>query len=292
MTDRPVAEPYGDRRMNVVLRGVRGSLPSPRPETARYGGNTSCVEVRAEPGCLCVLDAGTGIRAVDGKVGELRRVDVLLSHLHMDHILGLGFFRPLYQPGLEVHIWGPPSATQPLHGRLTRYLSPPLFPVRLRDLPCRLELHDAPRGPFEVPGLSVTADLVCHPGPTLGYRLEGEDGGVLTYISDHEPALGNGAVDGPEGWTSGYDLAKGADVLIHDAQYTDEEYPSHIGWGHSSISHAIAFAKLTAVGCLIPFHHDPDHEDQALDAIYATAGRDWNFDIAPARERTEFTVGR
>jgi ribonuclease BN (tRNA processing enzyme) len=208
----------------------------------------------------------------------------------MDHILGLGFFRPLYQPGLEVHIWGPPSATQPLHNRLTRYLSPPLFPVRLRDLPCKLELHDAPRGPFEVPGLSVTADLVCHPGPTLGYRLQGEGGGVLTYISDHEPALGNGAVDGPEGWTSGYDLAKGADVLIHDAQYTDEEYPRHIGWGHSALSHALTFAQMTGVGCLIPFHHDPDHEDQALDTIYASAGRDWNFDIAPAQERTEFTV--
>ena len=132
--------------MNVVLRGVRGSLPSPRPATARYGGNTSCVEVRAEPGCVTVLDAGTGIRAIDGKASELHRVDVLLTHLHMDHILGLGFFRALYQPGLEVHLWGPPSATQSLHARLTRYLSPPLFPVRLRDLPCRLELHDAPRG--------------------------------------------------------------------------------------------------------------------------------------------------
>ena len=219
--------------VNVVLRGVRGSLPSPRPETARYGGNTSCVEVRAVPGCVTVLDAGTGIRAVDGKSAELARVDVLLSHLHMDHILGLGFFRPLYQPGLEVHLWGPPSATQSLHARLTRYLSPPLFPVRLRDLPCRLELHDAPRGPFELPGLEVTADLVCHPGPTLGYRLEDDRGGVLAYMSDHEPALGGGELGGSPEWTSGYDLARGADVLIHDAQYTDEEYPAHVGWGHS-----------------------------------------------------------
>jgi phosphoribosyl 1,2-cyclic phosphodiesterase len=277
--------------MNVILRGVRGSLPSPRPETARYGGNTSCVEVRGAPGTVCVLDAGTGIRAVDGKTGDLRRVDVLLSHLHMDHILGLGFFRPLYQPGLEVHLWGPPSATQSLHARLTRYLSPPLFPVRLRDLPCRLELHDAPRGPFEIPGLSVTADLVCHPGPTLGYRLEGEQGGgVLTYISDHEPALGTGRVGSPSTWMSGYDLAKGANVLIHDAQYTDEEYPSHVGWGHSSISHAMAFAELAAVDRLIPFHHDPDHEDQSLDALYATAGQHRRFEVAPAREGTEFVV--
>src|SRR5207245_1305513 len=152
------------------------------------------------------------VTAVPLEGSELHRVAVLLTHLHMDHIRGLGCFRALYQPGLEVHLWGPPSATQSLHARLTRYLSPPLFPVRLRDLPCRLELHDAPRGRFELPGLSVTADLVCHPGPTLGYRLEGEHGGVLAYISDHEPALGTGAVDGPAGWTSGYALARGADV--------------------------------------------------------------------------------
>ncbi len=276
--------------MNVVFRGVRGSLPSPRPETARYGGNTSCVEVRAAPDSICVLDAGTGIRAVDGKAAEVARVDVLITHLHMDHILGLGFFRLLYQPDLEVHLWGPPSATETLHGRLTRYLSPPLFPVRLGDLPCRLELHDAPRGRFEVPGLTVTADLVCHPGPTLGYRLQDEQGHVLTYISDHEPALATGAVSGPTEWMSGHQLAKGADVLIHDAQYTDEEYPSHIGWGHSAISHALAFAELAEVGCLMPFHHDPDHEDQSLDALYAALGRDRSFDVAPAQERTEFTV--
>ena len=277
--------------MKVVLRGVRGSLPSPRPETARYGGNTSCVEVRAAPGCVTVLDAGTGIRAVDGKAGDLRRVDVLLSHLHMDLILGLGFFRPLYQPGLEVHLWGPPSATQSLHGRLTRYLSPPLFPVRLRDLPCRLELHDAPRGAFELPGLSVTGDLVCHPGPTLGYRLEAEGGGVLTYIPDHEPALGIATVDGPGGSTSGYEVARGADVLIHDAQYTDEEYPSHVGWGHCSVSQALDFAERAGVGLLVPFHHDPDHEDQTLDALWAAAGSGRPVAVAPAREGTELTVG-
>ena len=276
--------------MNVVFRGVRGSLPSPRPETARYGGNTSCVEVRAAPGNVCVLDAGTGIRAVNGTTGELQRVDVLLTHLHMDHIVGLGFFRPLYQPDLEVHLWGPPSATETLHGRLTRYLSPPLFPVRLGDLPCRLELHDAPRGGFELPGLTVTADLVCHPGPTLGYRLEDEHGRVLVYIPDHEPALAAGALTGPAESVSGYHLAKGADVLIHDAQYTDDEYPRHVGWGHSAIGHALAFAELAEVGCLMPFHHDPDHEDRALDALYDSIGPGRNFDVAPARERTEFTV--
>lgn len=279
--------------MKAVLRGVRGSMPSPRPGTARYGGNTSCVEVRAAPGSVCVLDAGTGIRAIDGKPGELERVDVLLTHLHMDHILGLGFFRPLLQPGLEVHLWGPPSATQSLHGRLSRYLSPPLFPVLLRDLPCRLVLHDAPRGPFELPGLGVTADLVCHPGPTLGYRLEGDGGGVLAYLPDHEPALGTAVVAGPPEWTSGYDLARGADVLIHDAQYTDDEYPDRVGWGHSSLSQAVAFAELAGVARLVTFHHDPDHDDGMLDAVHAGTGlrRDGTVDVVAGREGDELRIG-
>ena len=271
--------------MNAILRGVRGSVPSPRPQTARYGGNTSCVEVRAQAGTVCVLDAGTGIRAVDAAAGELRRVDVLLTHLHMDHILGLGFFRPLYEPGLEVHLWGPPSASQSLHDRLTRYLSPPLFPVRLRDLPCRLVLHDAPRGPFEVPGLSVTTDLVCHPGPTLGYRLQGDDGATLAFIPDHEPALG-----GPAGRTSGHGLACAADVLIHDAHYTDDEYPAHVGWGHSSMGQALEFAERAGVGRLVPFHYHPDHDDDALDAAWPLAALGRPFDVTPAQEGMELIV--
>jgi phosphoribosyl 1,2-cyclic phosphodiesterase len=132
-----------------TLWGIRGSLATPGPETVRYGGNTACLEVRGADGTLVVLDAGTGIRRLGAAVGpEVRRLDLLLTHLHMDHIQGLGFFAPLYRPGLEVHIWGPHSATLDLHGRLTRYLSPPLFPVRLRDLPCQLTLHDVPLTPF------------------------------------------------------------------------------------------------------------------------------------------------
>ena len=174
--------------MKVTFWGTRGSLPSPRPGTTRYGGNTSCVSVRLGDGSDVILDAGTGIHRLADFGQGTTRVDVLLSHLHMDHIIGLGFFGALFQPDLEVHLWGPPSVTLDLHARLSRYLSPPLFPVRLRDLPCRLELHGAPRGTFDLPGATVTADLVCHPGPTLGYRLEA-DGAVLAYVPDHEPAL-------------------------------------------------------------------------------------------------------
>src|SRR5215472_3808209 len=137
--------------MRVALWGTRGSLGSPGAEAARYGGNTSCVEARGSEGTVLVLDAGTGIRRLGVALpSSLRRVDVLLTHLHMDHIQGLGFFAPLYNPEVEVHIWGPASATLDLRARLMRYLSPPLFPVHLRDLPCNLVLHEVPRGEFEI----------------------------------------------------------------------------------------------------------------------------------------------
>jgi ribonuclease BN (tRNA processing enzyme) len=186
----------------------------------------------------------------------------------MDHIIGLGFFAGLFRPGLEVHIWGPSSTLLPLRARLTRYLSPPLFPVLLRDLPCQLTLHDAPRGSFEVPGMTVTAALVCHPGPTVGYRLD--DGtSTLAYLSDHEPALGARRYPDLPRWTSGFDLADRADVLIHDAQYADDEYEEHVGWGHSTLGQAVAFATHAGVRHLVGFHHDPWHDDDMLDELYS-----------------------
>jgi ribonuclease BN (tRNA processing enzyme) len=251
------------------------------------------VSLRLGDGSDIVLDAGTGIQRLADFGPDTTRVDVLLTHLHMDHIIGLGFFGALFQPDLEVHIWGPPSATLDLHARLSRYLSPPLFPVRLRDLPCRLELHDAPRGTFDLPGATVTADLVCHPGPTVGYRLEA-DGATLAYIPDHEPALADGAFPGSVDWISGFPLMHGVDVLIHDAQYTDEEYPAHVGWGHSTIRQAMTLAEAAEVACLAPFHHDPAHNDAQLDRLFSAAAeeRAWPFEFAPASEGTTHTLGR
>src|SRR5215472_9168867 len=207
--------------VRVTLWGTRGSLPSPGPGTLRYGGNTPCVEVRGEAGTLLVLDAGTGIRPLGSsmKTGAAR-VDILLTHFHMDHILGLGFFAPLERPDLEIHIWGPAAAPLDLQSRLIRYLSPPFFPVRLSDLPSRLVFHDTPLGPFAIGEFEITAALVCHPGLTLGYRIA-DRSGVMSYIPDHEPALGVRRFPQEADWTSGFDLACCADLLIHDAQYTD-----------------------------------------------------------------------
>ena len=278
--------------MKATFYGTRGSLATPGRATERYGGNTACVLVRGGDGAALVLDAGTGIRAAGGDLPrDLRRVDVLLTHLHMDHIQGLGFFGPLYNPAVEVHIWGPVSATAALDARLSRYLSPPLFPVLLRDLPCRLSLHDVPDEAFEIGPFRIVAENVCHPGPTVGYRLA-EGRAVLTYISDHEPALGASHLPAEPEWTSGWALARDADLLVHDAQYTREEYPSHVGWGHSSLHDAVAFAALAGVKRLALFHHDPARDDDALSAAVEAALADTrpSFTVTAAAEGDSFVL--
>ena len=259
--------------MLVTLWGTRGSLAAPGPETARYGGNTSCVGVIGREGTTLVLDAGTGIRRLAATIPEsTRRVDILLTHLHMDHIQGLGFFAPLYRPDAEVHIWGPGSATLRLQARIMRYLSPPLFPVNLTELPCKIIFHDISSRDIDIGEFRVCSALVCHPGPTVGYRITAPEGGVLTYLPDHEPALAAPRFPSlPREWTSGATLAEGADLLIHDGQYSAAEYPGHCGWGHSSLNQTLAFGTLTGVKQLVPFHHDPDHTDNDLDRLIAEA---------------------
>ncbi|HEX6220494.1 MAG TPA: MBL fold metallo-hydrolase [Acidimicrobiia bacterium] len=252
--------------MRARLWGTRGSIAVSGPDTIRYGGDTSAVELLCGDGRTLILDGGSGIRALPIS-GDTRRVDILLSHLHMDHVQGLPFFPPLLDPDVEVHVWGPISTTRSLRQRIARYLSPPLFPVRVRDL-ANVDFHDVVPGDFEIGDISITAELVAHPGATLGYRLT-EDSRVLTYIPDHEPALGNPAISESPTWTSGFSLAKEADVLIHDAQYDDAEYEDRIGWGHSSIAHLAGFARLTQPHRVISFHHDPGHTDADLDDLHS-----------------------
>lgn len=252
--------------MRITLCGTRGSVGRAGGKTVRYGGDTSSVAVQGRAGDLLILDAGSGIANAHDLIGpEVGRIDILLTHLHMDHIQGLGFFRPLYNPAIETHIWGPVSTTAGLANRLSRYLSPPLFPVRLRDLHS-VHLHDVHPGPLSVPGFSVSADLVIHPGPTLGYRVE-ENGHSLAYLPDHEPALGSPNLD-EIAWMSGYSIIEDVDLLIHDAQYSEEEYQTKIGWGHSSYRQALALARAARVRTLVTFHHDPEHSDQELDRLH------------------------
>lgn len=252
--------------MKITLCGTRGSVGRAGGQTVRYGGDTSSVAVQGRDGDLLILDAGSGIANAHDLIDpDVHRIDILLTHLHMDHIQGLGFFRPLYNPDIETHIWGPVSTTAGLGSRLSRYLSPPLFPVRLRDL-SSLQLHDVHPGPFSVPGFSVSADLVIHPGPTLGYRVE-ENGKSIAYLPDHEPALGSPNLD-ETAWMSGYAIIENVDVLIHDAQYSEDEYQAKIGWGHSSYRQTLALARAARVRTLVTFHHDPEHSDQELDRLH------------------------
>jgi len=259
--------------------GCRGSLAAPGPDTIRYGGNTSCLEVRLESGAVLVLDAGTGIRILGLKLAEEvpKRIDILLTHLHLDHLEGLGFFTPLWTAESELHIWGPPSPLKSLKDRIATYLSPPLFPVHLSAIPSQPTFHDTPSDEeWELAGVRVAAQPISHPGPTVGYRIE-EEGRTLVYMPDHEPALGIGDLRGvsPE-WLSGYAAAFGADVLFHDAQYTEEEYGHKVGWGHSSTEHVVTFAQLAKVRRLFMTHHDPLHSDDDLEAVFARAIELWN----------------
>jgi phosphoribosyl 1,2-cyclic phosphodiesterase len=256
--------------------GCRGSLAAPGPETVRYGGNTSCVEVRLDDGTVLVLDAGTGIRPLGLSLAAegVRTVHLLLSHLHLDHLQGLGFFAPLFDPKVEVHIWGPASPTKRLDERIAMYLSPPLFPVQLRDVPCRIQFHDTSDSEWSIGDARIVSANVSHQGPTVGYRIE--DGGCsLVYIPDHEPSLGVDLHEVEVEWMSGHSLAAQADVLLHDAQYSEAEYPYKVGWGHSSIEHVVTFGRRAGVGRLVLFHHDPLHTDGELEQLLDRARDLW-----------------
>ncbi len=265
--------------MKARIWGCRGSIATPGASTIRYGGNTSCVEVRGDGGEVIVLDAGTGARPLGNLLMQegVPRVDLLLTHLHVDHLEGLGMFGPIWSPETELHIWGPPSPVASLDERIATYFSPPLFPVHLSEVPARVSFHDAPREPWTIGSVSLTAHPILHPGATVGYRLESGDR-ALAYVTDHEPALGTDLEVVSTSWISGYALAHRADLLIHDCQYTVEEYAAHVGWGHPSLAHVASFARRTEVDRLVMFHHHPEHDDDELDAMRGAMLEDWTVD--------------
>ena len=261
--------------MKVKLWGTRGSIPSPGPETIRYGGNTSCVGVTLSDGSLLALDAGTGIRSLGLALGdEPARLHILLTHLHLDHIQGLVFFAPAFRPQTEIVIWGPASPEASLRDRIARYISAPLSPVEVRELPCDVSFRHCPETEWEIGPARIRAASVAHRGPTLGYRIDDGDSS-LTYIPDHEPALGADLDRLDEDWISGFALARDTSLLIHDGQYADAEYPEHVGWGHSALSHSLSFARRTGAERTVLFHHDPMHSDDFLDGLGAEGGRRW-----------------
>jgi ribonuclease BN (tRNA processing enzyme) len=255
------------------------------------------VQVTLSDGHQLILDAGTGIRALGVELVDREQISILLTHLHLDHIQGLMFFAPIFRSGSRITIWGPASPEADLESRIARYISAPLSPVEVRELPCEVSFLDTPASEWQLGCATIRAEAVTHRGPTLGYRItDGDD--VLCYIPDHEPALG-APLEGlePE-WISGYDLARDATLLIHDCQYTDSEYPDHIGWGHSRLSDTLTFARRVSAQRLMLFHHDPLHTDGMLDELREDASARWvaaggsESDLLVGIEGGEHTIGR
>jgi phosphoribosyl 1,2-cyclic phosphodiesterase len=259
--------------MIATIWGCRGSLATPGPATLAYGGNTSCVELRLDDGSTIVLDAGTGIRELGLRLANKppAPIHLLLTHLHLDHVVGLPFFSPLWDARAELHIWAP-FARADLAEAIARYMSPPLFPVSISDVPADVTFHDLPERTWRLGSAHVSSERVRHVGPTVGYRIE-DAARSLAYLPDHEP-YSVGEPHDSDG-LSGYGLALDASILLHDAQYLETEYPVRVGWGHSSVAHAVAFASAARAQRLVLFHHDPLHSDDDLTELEARAAELW-----------------
>lgn len=257
--------------MEVTFYGVRGSTPCPCDANGRYGGNTACVAVTAEGMDPILLDLGTGLRFFgltqvhDGSF----RASALLSHLHWDHVQGLPFLTPALHPGSRLVVHGPRQEDgRSLEDAFDVFMSPPYFPVRLIDLPGVVSFREVSGEVFELERATVTAREVPHIGPTLGFRIE-LDGLVVVYLPDHQqPGCGSTNVA-----PAVLELCAGADLLIHDAQYTTAEFPAKAHWGHCTIDYAVEVAAQAGVKTLALFHHDPSHHDELIDSVLGHAAR-------------------
>jgi phosphoribosyl 1,2-cyclic phosphodiesterase len=248
--------------MWVQFWGTRGSIATPGANTARYGGNTSCIEVRSARGTLVVIDCGTGGRALARKLmtnNAGRHGTILISHTHWDHIQGIPFFDPLYVPGNEWDVYGPKGLRESVREVLSGQMQYMYFPVSLEQCSANIRYHDLVEGSFAVDDIRVSAQYLNHPTLTLGYRLQ-VDGATLVYACDHEPysrllGLGEGRIAGED--LRHADFMQGADLLIHDAQYTAQEYLEKMGWGHSPVEYVLRLAEQAVVKRVALTHHDP-----------------------------------
>jgi phosphoribosyl 1,2-cyclic phosphodiesterase/CheY-like chemotaxis protein len=263
--------------MRVQFWGTRGSIAKPGPSTARYGGNTSCIEVRSARGTLVILDCGTGGHSLSQKLmsgsAKCSRGHILISHTHWDHIQGIPFFYPLFAPGNEWDIYGPRGLGQSLRQTLGGQMQYTYFPVPLDQCRAEIRYHDLVEGVFEIDDIRVSTQYLNHPALTLGYRLEA-DGVTVVYACDHEPhsrtlATGDGEIIGQD--LRHAQFINHADLLIHDAQYTAEEYPTKVGWGHSSIEYVLKLGQYVDVKRIALTHHDPLRDDDAIDRLVANA---------------------
>jgi phosphoribosyl 1,2-cyclic phosphodiesterase len=263
--------------VSITFWGARGTIATPGPQTARFGGNTACVELTDGSGNLVILDAGTGIRSLgkalltrNGRRGV--QADIILSHAHWDHIQGLPYFAPLFMKGNVLKVWGPKQGDVEMETILRQMMHPAVFPVPLDALAATLEVeHVTVEEPIVTPGFRVRAMRVRHPAVTMGYRLERAGGPSVVYVTDDELGPG-GEYDVPKQWRKQFvEFCAGADLLIHDSTYTPEEYAAHTGWGHSTFLESVQLAHEAGVRRLALFHHDPEHDDGQMDEVVARA---------------------
>lgn len=276
--------------MTITFHGVRGSTPCNDPGTARYGGNTSCVSVAASGEEPLLFDLGTGLRYF----GRLQPVDrpfrgaCLLSHLHWDHVQGLPFFVPLLSEGARLDIHAPAPAGDTVRGVFERTFTPPLFPVSIDQLPGEISFHEVADDEFRIGGFDVMSRVVPHVGTTCGFRVR-HAGRTVTYLSDHQQPR-DGSFDVTPG---ALELCDGADVLIHDSQYTVAEFSRKADWGHSTIDYAVWLAVTAGVRRLVLFHHDPAHDDEMVDVLASAAiacARQHGLEVVAAYEGLSLVV--
>lgn len=293
--------------LSVHFWGVRGSIPSPGPETAGYGGNTSCVELRSGEERL-ILDAGSGIRRLGlALAGELEErpltTTLLISHTHWDHIQGLPFFRPAYSKASQIRILGAPGTRTKLRKALVSQMDPIQFPISLEGLAGISAIDEFAANTMTIGRFSVRTNHLNHPGGCTGFRIEA-DKTCVAYLPDHEPY--RGAIDSSDPVVAAgagkaeaelADFIRDSDLLILDSQYDSTEYPSHVGWGHGRLDDSVALALRAGVRSLVLFHHDPEHDDQKIDSMLAQARRQVaeagaQMQVHAAREREEIVAER
>jgi len=306
--------------MQVRFWGTRGSIATPGPGTNHFGGNTSCVELTTSEGHLLLFDCGTGARLLGAELsskGKPVNASILFGHTHWDHIQGFPFFAPAFMPGNKIDVYAPEGGQRTLQDVLAGQMEFTYFPVELNQLPATISYNVLAEGVYKIGGLSVTTQYLNHPAVTLGYRVE-YNGAVIVYMTDHEPFADklwdNGATPGSiealvhEGDRRHARFMVGADLVIHDAQYTPEEYPAKKNWGHSTYEYVVELAAAAGVRQLALTHHDPTHDDAfiaeleqrarslaeqrgaSLDILCAYEGCTLRVEPRPSRDRFDPTI--